>query len=854
MSGPAKSLIHAYAAALRDYLADCGEDALGRAYETGRRALAEGFGVLDMVSAHQACMLAALREGPHSTNRPTTDANIERILKQASSCFAECLSPFEMMLRGVQDANVRLQESLESLEAVEAQLRDQNRELLTAHRAVEKERGRYQTLFELAPDGYLVTGLEGAIREANAGAATLLNTPQRHLPGQSLVEFVDHPDREAFRQELHALHLGTMDRVEDWDLSIRPRNKPVIPVVLTVLAERTAPAFSSLRWLIRDATERKRVEKERARWLIARTRARAARRFEFLANASSLLVSSLDVEASLRSVAGLTAAFLSSWCFVAVFDSDDSLRQVEVGRPETPGADVQAALRRHCLFSGGATERLDLLNGPQKIDPLTSEWLEGVADSPEHAALLRELCGSCAMVLPFRIRGRILGVLTVIAAEGARRYRSADLVLCEDLARSCALALENGRLYREVVAERDKAERASRAKGEFVAILGHELRNPLTPVVGWARILKDHPTILQDPVLSEAVQSIERNAAMLTRLVGDCADLTKIAEGKIPVDRIPVDLNCIVATSVEAIRPTAIERGIELAEELASGAASVLGDAVRLKQVVMNLLINAVKYTEYGGHVSVRSVLVEEGAEIEVQDTGIGIDPRFLEQIFEPFRQGTSAWLTSQSGLGLGLAIARRIVEIHGGRIWAESAGLGKGSTFRVRFPAIETPAEQIRFAAAAPAFDDAPAQRILLVEDSPDVLSLMQLELEGMGHTVTTAANGRSGIEIARTSALDLIISDIKMPLVDGNELIRTVRATPGLKAIPAIALTGFGAQMEIEGALAAGFDVCLSKPAEPRQIAALIRTLVERKQVPDSTPVPAKNAAKSAPKETTA
>jgi two-component system CheB/CheR fusion protein len=226
---------------------------------------------------------------------------------------------------------------------------------------------------------------------------------------------------------------------------------------------------------------------------------------------------------------------------------------------------------------------------------------------------------------------------------------------------------------------------------------------------------------------------------------------------------------------------------------------------------------------------------------VEVTDTGIGIDRAFLEQIFEPFRQGTSSWLTSRSGLGLGLAIARRIVELHGGRVWAESQGLGCGSTFCIRLPLAAAAEEQRHI--DAPAVRSAGKEngiRILLIEDSEDILFLMKADLETMGHTVITACNGQLGMEAARAHQPDLIVSDVKMPLVDGYQLMRTLRGIAELRAIPAIALTGFGSKADIERALAAGFDACLSKPAKPEEVCLLIRQLTEKKPAVPAGPQP--------------
>jgi PAS domain S-box-containing protein len=835
MNEVASRLAREYSAAMRDYLAGQGEAALRRAYEAGRQALSEGLGVLEMVAAHQEAVIGALRSQPH-------EADQEQVLRQALSCFSESLSPFEMVLRGAQEANSRLNHSLGNLQSVEEQLRRQNEELTAAHRALEKERSSYQALFDFAPDGYVVTGFEGAIREANTAAAALLNTPKELLPGQSLSEFMVPSDRAEFRERLHALHLGSIERVEDWQASIRPRNLPPIPAALTVVAERSAPAVAGLRWLIRDVTERRRLEKERERWLVGQAKARAARRFEFLAEASSLLVRSLDVEASLSSVANLTASFSAGWCFISVVEPDGSLRQLEAAHADPSAADLAKQLRRHCLFGGPAAgNHRSSLDHPQIVHPLTEEWCNRAADGPEHAELLRQLSGGGAMVLPLRFHNRLMGVLTLISPFGTHRYRPSDRIVTEDLARRCALALENARLYREMVAQRDKAERASRAKDEFVAILGHELRNPLTPVIGWTRILKNHTLISRDPLLAEGVRAMEKNAMTLARLVGDCTDMAKISEGKIQIERAFVNLNHIVTASVDAIREMADEREIKLTVDLTPEPVPVLGDAMRLEQVIMNLLINAVKYTNSGGLVSIRTVIFDGETRVEVSDTGIGIDRAFLEQIFEPFRQGTTSWLTSRSGLGLGLAIARRIVELHGGQVWAESQGLGCGSTFCIRLPlSARTEEEPHAEEPAMRSTDKENGVRILLIEDSEDILFLMKADLESMGHTVITAINGQLGLEAARAHRPDLIVSDVKMPVLDGYQLMRTLRGIAELSATPAIALTGFGSKADIERARAAGFDACLSKPAKPEEIGLLIRQLTEKKPAVPAGPRP--------------
>lgn len=810
MNGEASEFTADYISALRQYLTRPDEEAFQQACASGRKAVEESGGLAKLVAAQGELLMTLLC--------PSGDIECERIVQRALRILAGSLSSSA-------ERGARLQQNLAVLETLEDQLRQQNEELSASQRAIEEERVRYQTLFDLAPDAYLVTGLEGAIWEANTAAAALLGINKELLPGQSLLEFVGEENREDFRAHLHALHMGAMERIEDWEVSILPRHAPAIPAALTVVAERSVPAaVAGLRWLLRDVTERRKLERERAAWLVSRTKAKAARRFEFLAKASALLVGPLDLEASLIDVARLSASFLRGWCFISVTDPDGCLRQLQSAHPSPRFEELAERLQRHQIFGG----RKDLLpNEPVELEPLSPNWIACLADGPEHAALLRQIGARSATVLPLRVRERLVGVMVLVWTPDSRRSRAAIRVIFEDLAHRCALALENARLYQEVVAQRDRAEKANQLKDEFVAVLGHELRNPLTPIAGWTRVLKSEPAILRNPKLAEGVRALERSTAALTHLVGECTDLARIAEGKLHVNRTQTDMNQIVQIAADSVRPAAAERGLSLTLALEPGPVTVEGDPMRLEQVMNNLLINAIKYTDSGGIV-VRTEVSGDHAGIEITDTGIGLEADYLELIFEPFRQGGSSWLTSGSGLGLGLAIAKRIVEMHGGRIWAESAGMGAGSTFRIRLPRpAQTLPEGTPEKPPDRACESVEPIHILLVDDSSDIRFLMKNDLEAMGHTVTTANDGSLGLAAAKATLPDLLISDIKMPQTDGYALIRAIRADPVLRKTPAIALTGFGARAEIERAIEAGFDICLTKPAELQSISEAIEKI---------------------------
>jgi CheY-like chemotaxis protein len=350
-------------------------------------------------------------------------------------------------------------------------------------------------------------------------------------------------------------------------------------------------------------------------------------------------------------------------------------------------------------------------------------------------------------------------------------------------------------------------------------------------ILGWVRILKKLPATQTEPMLNEGVQVLEHNARNVARLIEDCLDISRITERKIHLRKQPVDLNQLLKTTIEASQNAVQNKELHFLVHLSPGSLWVSGDGTRLEQVVSNLLANAFRYTGPGGTVTVQSLASGNEAEISVEDTGIGIAPEMLEQIFQPFRQGTQHWLASESGLGLGLAIARQIVQIHGGTIWAESRGPGFGSTFRFRLPlAAERSAAPGPVAFLPQVEPIKNLQKVLFIEDSVDVLNLMRIELGELGYDVLTAKDARNGLELAHRQNPNVIVSDIKMPGMDGYEFIRQVRSTPELRSIPAIALTGFGMKRDIERALEAGYDAHVCKPVEIEHLSILIKKLISK------------------------
>ena len=824
-----QELTEQYLAALQEYLRGAREESLQRAYELGRKAITEGVGVLEMAAIHNRSLAALF------TN-PLNHQEALHVAGQASIFFAESLSPFEMGLRGYREANARLQENLQQLKAAEKELQRQNQQLDSAHESAKAERQRYQELFDFAPEGYIVTDLEGTIQEANSPVANLLQIRKNLLPGRSLLDFVAEEEHGSFRSQLEKLQSGQLEKVEDWQVTVRQPGTNTIPASLRVgLVCDMQGKRVGLRWLMSDITERKRIEEERAqiriREHVARAETEAARRFKFLAEASSTLVTSLDYGTRLANIAQFSVPYLGDCCFVHLIEDQVSVRQVAAAHADPAMADLTSKLALYwsnaTKVSAPVAESLSATK-PLAIPDISEDWLESFAGGAEPLAILREFHLKSALLVPLVARGRSLGTMIFARAQGGVPYSAEELALAEELARRCSLALDNARLHFQVVVERDKAEKASKAKDEFVAILSHELRTPLTTILGWARVLKKKPAILNDPPLRDGVQALDHNARNIARLVEDCLDLARITERKIQLQKEIADLNQVIRAALDATRDALDNKDLKFLIHLCPTELRVFGDWTRLEQVVVNLLANAFKYTEPGGVVSISSRQTGQEAEITVQDTGIGIDPEFLEEIFRPFQQGTRDWLASESGLGLGLTIARAIAQLHGGRLWAESMGRGCGSTFHLRIPlATKDQASIDQKTAPAPIPEKRKPLRILFVEDSIDVLNLMRLEMEELGHVVLTETNATSGLEVAKRERPDVIVSDIKMLGIDGYEFIKQLRQIPELASVPAIALTGFGLKQDIERALAAGYTAHLCKPVEVEQLTALFYKL---------------------------
>ncbi len=555
---------------------------------------------------------------------------------------------------------------------------------------------------------------------------------------------------------------------------------------------------------------------------------------EFLAEAGQLLSSSLDYRSTLNRLTGLIVPRMADWCAVHL-EGEGEMPIAHVDHAKVPL--LRALYERFPLPQSSAYGYRSVIRTgePQLVQVLDPKDLDALAQNDEHRELLRQVSTSSWMVLPLRVQGTMFGALTLAYSDSGRHYAPSDLTFAGELARRAAVAIDNARLYELSQHERSRVEAATRAKDEFVAMVSHELRTPLNAILGWLRLVRSGT--LDESKKAHAFEVIERNARAQSQLVADLLDISRVITGKIRINPAQVDLSNVVDMAVEVVRPAAEAKRISIQMDLDRSGAILRGDADRLQQIVWNLLANAVKFTPKNGIVRVVLRRVESDLELCVEDSGEGIDPHFLPHVFESFRQSDTSLARPHGGLGIGLSIAKHLVELHGGSIEARSRGKGEGATFRVLLPisplvsttfgVARVPATtEPRIGVALPTGLD--GIRVLLVDDDDDARELVRFVLDGCGMDVTVAGTAEEALDQLAKATPHIVISDIGMPVEDGYSLIRSIRtlSDPEKASVPTIALTAFARSEDRTRALVEGFNLHIAKPVEPD---ALVRAVID-------------------------
>jgi PAS domain S-box-containing protein len=478
----------------------------------------------------------------------------------------------------------------------------------------------------------------------------------------------------------------------------------------------------------------------------------------------------------------------------------------------SPGFLSMTGLTREQALGFGWVEAVH----PDDRDRLMAAWQEATAS---HVVFQAEFRFQVAGGEPRWYRARVAPDLddrgVVVGWVGA----AVDLHELHLALEARALALERAESARHV------AEEASHLKDEFLATASHELRTPLNAIVGWVHVLQSG-ALDNDEQRQQAVNAIDRNAKIQTRLIEDLLDVSRMIQGRVSLRVAPLDLHSVIDAVVETVRPAAAAKGIGVEVHATAEGLPVIGDEQRLQQVTWNLLANSVKYTPRGGRIDVTLALERNRAVLQVKDSGEGIDLAFLPHVFEPFRQGSSS-STMRSGMGLGLAIVRRLVDLHGGRITAESGGVGMGSLFTVSLPiAHGAAAVASRMTKPDPDFQ---SLHVLVAEDDVDSAAAVTAILRLHGCETQTASTASECLRITGEWPTDVLICDVGLPDDDGYGLLQRLRRLPEGEKIPAIALTAYARPEDRARALAAGFRAHLSKPLDPESLLREISNAVK-------------------------
>ncbi len=693
-----------------------------------------------------------------------------------------------------------------------------------AEAELRKSRKQMEVILQGVADSITVQDREGNIIYANDAAARALGFENAaeliEAPLQTIVDKYDLFDEEG--EKISSQHLpGQIALKEGQSASrtLRYVNRKTGEerwsiIKATPIRDETGRVQLSVN-IFQDITERKRAEESE----------------RFLAEASQVLASSLDYQTTLSSLASMAVPKMADWCTVDIIENGNlhCLVVAHADPNKIEWARTIQATYPPSLADQVGSPNVIRTGRPEIYPEISDQMLATAARDEEHLRMLREGGFTSAMLIPLIAEGRTLGVMTFVTAESKRHYGRADFSLAQDLARRAAQALEHSRLYRI-------AQEANRLKDEFLATVSHELRTPLTAISGYAHMLRTGK--LTDIETQHALSVIERSVRSQSQLINDILDVSRVSTGKLQLNVRKIQPAVAISPAIDSLRPAAESKGIELALMLDNSAGTIIGDPDRLQQIAWNLVSNAIKFTPSGGRVEI--VLQREGGHVqfEVKDNGIGIDPAFLPNVFERFRQADSSITRNYTGLGLGLAIVRHLVEMHGGTTEAQSKGLGHGASFKVRIPIAnrsERPAgvhalPQTTTITSEPGTNSFPfleGIRVLIVDDNADTCRLLETLFSKCDAHVKTAHSAREALQIIAKWPPNILLCDIGMPEEDGYSLLKEIRKASTADEIPAIALTGYARSEDRDQALAAGFQMHLAKPIDPAALLIAVESL---------------------------
>jgi PAS domain S-box-containing protein len=667
------------------------------------------------------------------------------------------------------------------------------RDVTEARRATEA-RLRLSAIVESSDDAIISKTLDGIIVSWNNGAERLYGYTANEVVGRPLSILIpsDHPDE--LPEIMEQLKLGK--HIEHFETKRLRKDGSRVDVSLTISPVKGADGkIIGASKIARDITARKQAEQ-------------TAR---FLADASAAFTELTNYESTLQKVASLAVPFFADWCAVDLQEADGSLRRLAVTHADP--AKVQLVHELDRRYPRRLSERHGVMEvlrtgKPEWASEISEPLLRDFAENQEHLLLIRELRLKSYICVPLKSRAKVLGTLTFVTAESGRIYDTNHVRAARDLADRAVVAIENASLLAAL-------RESDRRKDEFLAMLAHELRNPLAPIRNAVQILRvKGPAV---PELQWARDVIDRQVQQMTRLVDDLLDVSRITRGKIELRQEQVELATVVSSAVEASRPLIEKWGHELTVAIPAEPVRLEADVTRLSQVLSNLLNNAAKYTDQGGHIWLTAERQSDQVLIRVRDTGIGIPTEMLSRIFEMFKQVDRSLERSEGGLGIGLTLVQRLVEMHGGTVEAHSPGLGEGSEFVLRLPlALEAKTQRPQNVADRQIATSPGSCRILVVDDNQDSADSIAILLRTMGHEVHTAHDGLEAVDATAEFQPDMVLLDLGLPKLNGFDAARRIREQPGGRERVVIALTGWGQEEDRRRSKEAGFDHHLTKPID--------------------------------------
>ena len=689
---------------------------------------------------------------------------------------------------------------------------------ISAQKTIEAKLGHLAALVESSEDAIVSKSLSSIVTTWNHAAERMFGYSASEIIGQS-IRLIIPDDRQAEENDVLA-RIGRGETIQHFETVRRRKDGTEIPVSLTVSPiHDSSGAIVGASKIARDITEQK----------------RAVRRAAFLAEVGAVLADALEYGTTLKAVANLAVPAIADWCAVDVLTEDRKLERLAVSHVDPAKVELARTVRaRYEDPSSPYSAAYVVRTGtPAMVKEVSDDMIVTSArGDAERLALVRSLGLRSYIIVPLTARGKTLGALTLATAESGRVYTDEDFRFAQDVAFRAALAVDNARAYHD-------AQTANRLKDEFLATLSHELRTPLNAILGYSRILESG--MLTPEKHAHALRTVERNATSLTQMVEDILDVSRIISGKIRLNVQPVDLPAVVSAAVETVMPAAEAKQIRVQTILDPRATPISGDPNRMQQIVWNLVSNAVKFTPKQGVVQVRLERVNSHVEIVVSDTGAGITPDFLPHIFERFRQADSGTTREHAGIGLGLAIARHLVELHGGTIHAASEGRDKGSTFRVRLPVMSVHHEEplqrrlhptTDFRRATTDLPDLSGLSVLAVDDDADARMLVSETLESRGARVVAVESVDEALHALERARPDIVLADIGMAQSDGFDLIKRIRQSSdtAVRELPAAALTAYARAEDRMKVLQAGFQMHLAKPVDPAELIVAVASLAKR------------------------